>query len=193
MIEKTWILNKNESCSCENSSVIIIENKPQSLCSKRATRRGFGQKILSISFFGPDENPKVFSMNNSFRFLQEMIDEMQQIYPDNWILRVYHDEKILNQTIVSHFQSRYNFVDFCNVTEINLNYIPPKIWRFLPSVDDTVDIMASRDLDSPLLERERAAMNEWLLSNLTFHSMRDHPYHAVSMLFLMNCICMINL
>jgi hypothetical protein len=41
--------------------------------------------------------------------------------------------------------------------------------------------MASRDLDSPLTQRERAAVNEWLSSNLTFHSMRDHPYHVVSM------------
>lgn len=37
--------------------------------------------------------------------------------------------------------------------------------------------MASRDLDSPLTLRERAAVNEWLSSNKSFHVMRDHPFH----------------
>ncbi len=178
MIDQNWLFNENRYCSCSNSSV--TEEKFQSLCSRRATERGFGQKILSISFFGPVENPKKFPINTSLIFLQEMINEIQQIYPDNWILRIYHDEKILNQTIISYFESHYNFVDFCNVTDIELNFIPPKIWRFLPSIDETVNIMASRDLDSPFTQRERAAMNEWIASNLTFHSMRDHPYHAVS-------------
>lgn len=38
--------------------------------------------------------------------------------------------------------------------------------------------MVSRDLDSPLIPRERAAVNEWLLSNKAFHIMRDHPLHT---------------
>ncbi len=135
----------------------------------------------------------MFPLNSSFKFLQEMINEMQEVYADNWILRVYHDEKILNKTIISHFEHRYSFIDFCNVTDIGLNFIPQKIWRFLPSVDDTVDIMASRDLDSPLTQRERAAINEWILSNLTFHAMRDHPQHAVSMFVSIKYIFIINL
>ena len=38
--------------------------------------------------------------------------------------------------------------------------------------------MISRDLDSPLTLRERAAVDEWLLSNKVFHIMRDHPLHT---------------
>jgi len=122
-------------------------------------------------------------VNNSLILLQELINEIQQIYADNWILRIYHDGRTLNRTIICDFECRYSFVDFCNVTDIGLNFIPPKIWRFLPAGDETVSIMASRDLDSPLTERERAAINEWLLSNLSFHSMRDHYRHEVSRLF----------
>jgi hypothetical protein len=128
------------------------------------------------------ENPKMFSLNSSLVFLQELIDEMQQVYADDWILRVYHGGNILNRTIISQFEYRYGFIDFCNVTNIDLDFIPPKIWRFLPAGDETVSIMASRDLDSPLTKRERTAVDEWLFSNLSFHSMRDHPYHAVSIL-----------
>ena len=38
-------------------------------------------------------------------------------------------------------------------------------------------LVISRDLDSPLTERERAAVDEWLISNKTLHIMRDHPLH----------------
>jgi hypothetical protein len=40
----------------------------------------------------------------------------------------------------------------------------------------------SRDLDSALTQRERDAVNVWLASNKSFHSMRDHPMHGVPML-----------
>jgi hypothetical protein len=40
----------------------------------------------------------------------------------------------------------------------------------------------SRDLDSPLTTRERSAVDAWLSSNKSFHSMRDHPEHDVPML-----------
>jgi hypothetical protein len=40
----------------------------------------------------------------------------------------------------------------------------------------------SRDLDSALTERERAAVDVWLASNKLFHAMRDHPMHGVPML-----------
>lgn len=40
----------------------------------------------------------------------------------------------------------------------------------------------SRDLDSALTPRERAAVNVWLASNKSFHAMRDNPMHGVPML-----------
>lgn len=40
----------------------------------------------------------------------------------------------------------------------------------------------SRDLDSPVSKRERAAVDVWLKSNKSFHAMRDHPQHGVPML-----------
>ena len=62
----------------------------------------------------------------------------------------------------------YNHVDFCNASALgNLgsvsDYMPPKIWRFLPAGDLLVDIMGSRDLDSPLPQRELDAVNEWVV------------------------------
>ena len=42
-----------------------------------------------------------------------------------------------------------------------------------------MDIFISRDLDSRINDRELAAVHEWLESNKTLHSMRDHPWHTV--------------
>jgi hypothetical protein len=43
-------------------------------------------------------------------------------------------------------------------------------------------LVMSRDLDSPLTRRERAAVDAWIASNKSFHAMRDHPKHGLRML-----------
>ena len=41
--------------------------------------------------------------------------------------------------------------------------------------DKQVDVLLSRDLDSGIIDREAAAVQEWLKSDKDFHFMRDHP------------------
>ena len=55
-------------------------------------------------------------------------------------------------------------------------------WRFLAASDPTVDVMISRDADSRLHGREKAAVDEWLDSTYLFHIMRDHQYHGIHIL-----------
>jgi hypothetical protein len=43
-------------------------------------------------------------------------------------------------------------------------------------------LVMSRDLDSALTPRERAAVDAWLASNKSFHAMRDNPVHSTPML-----------
>ena len=45
-----------------------------------------------------------------------------------------------------------------------------------------MDIFFSRDLDSRIIEREAAAVSEFLQSEKSLHSMRDHPHHGTHML-----------
>jgi hypothetical protein len=52
------------------------------------------------------------------------------------------------------------------------------VWRFLPASEPDVEVMISRDTDSRLSARERAAVDEWLASDRDFHIMRDHPFHT---------------
>jgi len=55
-------------------------------------------------------------------------------------------------------------------------------WRFLAASDADVEVMLSRDTDSRLSEREKAAVEEWLESDKGFHIMRDHPAHITAIL-----------
>lgn len=83
------------------------------------------------------------------------------------------------------------YVDLCNATAViqewKLGKIFPMTWRFLPLMDDLVDIIISRDSDSPILQREVDAVQEWLESNSTFHAMRDNPYHCIGLTLLGGC------
>ena len=55
-------------------------------------------------------------------------------------------------------------------------------WRFRPAGEPDVEVMLSRDVDSRLGARERAAVDAWLASDRDFHVMRDHPWHQTSIL-----------
>lgn len=55
-------------------------------------------------------------------------------------------------------------------------------WRFLAFDDPNVDVVIVRDVDSPILPRERAAIDLWLESEFPFYCLRDHPVHAEVML-----------
>lgn len=50
-------------------------------------------------------------------------------------------------------------------------------WRFMPPRNSKVECMISRDADSRLNVREKAAVDAWLASDKKYHVMRDHPNH----------------
>ena len=187
--EQTFMYRRRP-CSCsrqlsqQDSNVLIIDETSSSLCSQYSTLRGFHQRIISISMFG--FIPKsVFDRNSSITYLYQLIADMNKLYPD-WTLRVYHDSTIESELVCS-IECTYDNVDFCNASSLGRlgsvsSFVPPKIWRFLPAGDDHVDIMVSRDLDSPLTLRELAAVDEWISLGKAWHTMRDHPMHFVVML-----------
>jgi hypothetical protein len=61
-------------------------------------------------------------------------------------------------------------------------FLPGKMWRFLPVFDPYVDYTLSRDLDSPMLERESVTLNMWTSDaekDYFFYMARDHFQHAM--------------
>ncbi|CAF1551077.1 unnamed protein product, partial [Didymodactylos carnosus] len=153
---------------------------PQSLCNTFSTLRGKNQKVFSLSIFGPEED-LIFTRERSLQYLNLFFIEVQQLFPD-WFVRVYyHDDSILTEKDIVHFECLYWYVDFCNIKRILplvSKYVSGRIWRFIPIDDTFVDIVNIRDLDSPVTKREKLAVNYWL-NNTTksFHVMRDHPKH----------------
>ena len=181
---------RRQVCSCtrpivgDSSNMMIIDEVSSSLCSQYSTLRGVHQRVIAISMYGPKENA-MFSSNASLNFLHALIADMTETYP-GWVLRIYHDLSI-KADVICPIECQHNHVDFCNASGLGslgdiAQYMPPKIWRFLPAGDLSVDIMGSRDLDSPLSPRELAAVNEWLSTSQPWHAMRDHPLHTVPML-----------
>ena len=63
-----------------------------------------------------------------------------------------------------------------------LSWLPGKMLRFLPLADPLVDIYMSRDIDSPILERETTVVHAWLDSQKTIHILRDHIEHTLPIL-----------
>jgi len=52
------------------------------------------------------------------------------------------------------------------------------LYRLAPVADCQVSRVIFRDCDSRLSEREKLAVDEWEISDLNFHIMRDHPFHG---------------
>jgi hypothetical protein len=107
------------------------------LCNQYSIHRGPNQRIISISLFGPKEN-KMFQTNKSLSLLSELINDINKIYSDGFILRIHHDDTISMSNVICPIECQNSNVDFCNMS--TKLFIPPKIWRFIPAGDPLVDI-----------------------------------------------------
>lgn len=176
-----------EPCSCSrtintNWNTSDIALLPNSSCGRWATLRGLGQNVISYSLYG--EFPTDYH-----RGLEHLVPDVKRLYP-GWIMRVYHDEDFWhskNQTQWACSLACNNpHLDFCDISNIpdfgNLSTVRKTVKRFIVVGDSTVNRYLVRDLDSPILQREVDAVNEWIDSGKGYHVMRDHAYHGVSML-----------
>jgi hypothetical protein len=101
-------------------------------------------------------------------------DAMDIFYP-GWRLRLYYDESVPFSVLES---VAARGVETIQVTDFK-GQIAGMFWRFFVADDLEVDRYLVRDLDSDFGWRERTAVDEWIRSNLSFHSMADAENHAV--------------
>eukprot|EP00111_Clytia_hemisphaerica_P022297 TCONS_00065539-protein len=137
--------------------------------------------ILSYSLFG--EKGERFS-----KFIHDLSREASKIETyQTFAIRIYTDTRNYRKLKVRY--TALENVEFCDVAKFSITpNVPGMFWRFLPMVDELCDVMCSRDLDSPLLQREGDAVNEWLSSGKMLHVMRDKQYHNVPVMGGMWCI-----
>ncbi|CAG0889113.1 unnamed protein product [Darwinula stevensoni] len=153
-------------------------------CSSRSILRGPHQKVISYSLYGPMGKPRAEASYEKLIF--EIPDSAKTWYP-GWVVRIYTNYSREDENATSWMRTiedKFPSVDFCHVAslpglsgDIQRVQSNGRVWRFLPMMDPLVDIFVSRDSDSPLSEREAAAVKEWLESKYIFHAMRDHPHH----------------
>lgn len=165
--------------------VINLLKTDYSLCSKRSAKRGPHQRVIGVSaYLSKKDNKKL--LPKVLKYLIEYIQEAKTEYPE-WVVRVYYYSLDISKTEINLLESKYSNVDFCDATNIPVlgnvtAWLPGKMQRFLPIADPLVDIYMSRDIDSPILERETVIVYGWLDSIHTIHIIRDHHEHNVPIL-----------
>jgi protein O-GlcNAc transferase len=126
-------------------------------------------KLISFSLWGNNPKYTVGAIRNA--------ELAKSIYP-GWRCRYYVANDVPLPIILTLQQ--YDNVDIVEMNESG-NW-KGMFWRFMPASESDVEIMISRDTDSRLNDREKAAVNEWINSDKGFHIMRDHPHHGYPVL-----------
>ena len=90
-------------------------------------------------------------------------------------MRVYHNTSardVSNLKLIAGLFSGLGHVDLCNATKVvedrQLNNIFAMTWHFIPLLDEMVDVLMSRDGDSPIFQGEVDAVNECVCYDVAF-------------------------
>lgn len=101
------------------------------------------------------------------------VGQVHEFYP-GWEPRFYLGEDVPQET-----RSALRDAGAVVLPGMNLGPWSGMFWRFLAASDPEVSVMISRDVDTQILPREIAAVDEWLQSGRCLHIMRDHPKHEM--------------
>jgi hypothetical protein len=106
-----------------------------------------------------------------------------EVFFPGWRMRIYYDEASVPQANVERMSAAGIDMVKCGKSQNDIvGNIAGMFWRFYVANDLHVDRYMVRDLDSNLNWRERAAVDEWILSGIKFHLMRDTHDHATEIL-----------
>ena len=135
---------------------------------KFLSRQKSPKKIIAFSLWGDNPKYTIGAIKNA--------ELAKDIYPD-WTCRFFTGTSVPNEII-----SKLKEFDNTEVIEMEEegNWAG-MFWRFMVA-DEADTVMLSRDTDSRLNPREKAAVDEWLRGDKPFHIMRDHPYHKTEIL-----------
>jgi hypothetical protein len=122
-------------------------------------------KIIAFSLWGDNPKYTIGAIRN--------VEIAKELFPD-WICRIYYGDDV-PEDIINRLTSLGAATVCMGRGEWNGMF-----WRFYAADGD--EVMISRDTDSRLGQREKAAIDEWLSSDKDFHIMRDHPYHATEIM-----------
>lgn len=99
---------------------------------------------------------------------------IHSIYP-GWIARFYVDHTVPSQVTDALVNCGSEIV---HVDAPSLGPQYGRYWRFWIAAEPEVERFIVRDVDSRLNSREAAAVEAWIVSGKSFHSMRDTYHHS---------------
>ena len=126
------------------------------------------KKIISFCLWGNDPKYTVGALRNA--------ELAKTIYP-GWIPRFYIGSSTTPAVTKQLLKAGAEVVNMPEEGDWRGMF-----WRFYPAGEPDVDVMLSRDTDSRLSFREKAAIDAWLATDSPFHIMRDHPAHRTEIL-----------
>nr|XP_045589397.1 uncharacterized protein LOC123751334 isoform X2 [Procambarus clarkii] len=146
-------------------------------CGQRAWEAGGGQKVISLSLYGEEAE--------YWEGLDDILSKVATMYP-GWMVRLYTVPDT-RSAYLCPLLSRHPHLYVCDVGNLplplgNITNIHPMMWRVAALGDPQLETLMVRDTDMPVSKREFTAVQAWLASDKTFHVMRDHPFHCVSIL-----------
>lgn len=118
------------------------------------------KKVVSFSLWGANEIYTLGAIRNS---------ELKNDFFPDWEMWVYYDDSVPEDILKT--LEKNNVV----LKKRNSPGYVKATWRFLPAADETIDYFISRDADSRISERDKTAVEDWIMSNKDFHILRDHP------------------
>jgi len=122
------------------------------------------KSVVSYGLYGSNPKYTLGAIRNS---------ELVKVWFPGWVARFYCDGTV-PATIIAQLER--NGAEIIRVKDIK-GGIAGMFWRFLVADDETVDRYIIRDTDSRLNPRERFAVEDWIRSGKSVHSIRDHPNH----------------
>jgi hypothetical protein len=119
--------------------------------------------VVSYCLYGQDKAFQQGAMENLLL--------AKDFFP-GWACRFY-----ISQEVPNHFNNELTRAGAEVIPMTRTSEADGMFWRFLPIADPEVNVFISRDLDARLCQRDRYVVDEWLRSNKTVHTIRDHPGH----------------
>uniref|UniRef100_A0A6C0CZQ6 Glycosyl transferase family 25 domain-containing protein n=1 Tax=viral metagenome TaxID=1070528 RepID=A0A6C0CZQ6_9ZZZZ len=139
------------------------------------------QKVISFCLWG-----------SGLRYTKGLIENIKiakELYKD-WVCWVYIHQHSVDKSIIDELNT-YDNVKIILKTDTDIRNKRFMLWRFEPSMDDSVEYFISRDIDTRIQLREVLAVEDWIESGKGLHIMRDHPQHYPKILggmYGINCL-----
>lgn len=131
------------------------------------------RNVIGFSLWGEQEHYYFGALEN--------IELAKIYYPDYECLFYISNAEYKNELIKSYIrdiEAKAKVIYFDSKDDYEGMFV-----RFLPALENDVNVFLSRDCDSRLNIREQYAVNDWLKNtNYPFHIMRDHRDHLTEIL-----------